>query len=95
MNRLWLPGLVFTLCGLISSNPHFRRLSDNRAEFLAVVRALEECKPKSMLSEQVAGNPKEDTWMDLECRALAALPAGVEIVWMKAHQSDRDAEESF
>eukprot|EP00971_Amphidinium_carterae_P041701 819430-Amphidinium_carterae.1 len=29
---------------------------------------------------------------DLESRALAALPAGVQIVWMKAHQSDRDAE---
>eukprot|EP00971_Amphidinium_carterae_P279389 5546284-Amphidinium_carterae.1 len=38
-----------------------------------------------------AGNLKEDR--DLESRALAALPAGVQIVWVKAHQSDRDAEE--
>eukprot|EP00971_Amphidinium_carterae_P176823 3506266-Amphidinium_carterae.1 len=30
---------------------------------------------------------------DLESRALAALPAGVQIAWMKAHQSDRDVEE--
>eukprot|EP00971_Amphidinium_carterae_P183350 3639154-Amphidinium_carterae.1 len=30
---------------------------------------------------------------DLEARALAALRAGVQIVWMKAHQADRDAEE--
>eukprot|EP00971_Amphidinium_carterae_P030168 593216-Amphidinium_carterae.1 len=30
---------------------------------------------------------------DLEGRPLAAFPAGVQIVWMKAHQSDKDAEE--
>eukprot|EP00971_Amphidinium_carterae_P000531 10868-Amphidinium_carterae.1 len=30
---------------------------------------------------------------DFESRALVAMPAGVTIVWMKAHQSDRDAEE--
>eukprot|EP00971_Amphidinium_carterae_P193366 3837126-Amphidinium_carterae.1 len=30
---------------------------------------------------------------DLEARALAALPAEVQIMWMKAHQSDKDAEE--
>eukprot|EP00971_Amphidinium_carterae_P299826 5957088-Amphidinium_carterae.2 len=30
---------------------------------------------------------------DLECSALAALPAGVQIVWMRPHQTDRDAEE--
>eukprot|EP00971_Amphidinium_carterae_P053745 1058435-Amphidinium_carterae.2 len=30
---------------------------------------------------------------DLENRALAALPAGVQIVWMKAHQSHKDADE--
>eukprot|EP00971_Amphidinium_carterae_P127990 2534981-Amphidinium_carterae.1 len=31
--------------------------------------------------------------MDLESRALAAFPAGVQIMWMEAHQSDKDAEE--
>eukprot|EP00971_Amphidinium_carterae_P260381 5166012-Amphidinium_carterae.2 len=32
---------------------------------------------------------------DLEScsRALAAFPAGAQIVWMKTHQSDKDAEE--
>eukprot|EP00971_Amphidinium_carterae_P007893 156170-Amphidinium_carterae.1 len=89
MNRFWLPGLVFALSGLmgLASKPRFRstdtvesvllplpglKQSVHRAEFLAVVRALEECKPK---------------WL-----SLAVPPAGVQIVWMKAHQSERDAE---
>eukprot|EP00971_Amphidinium_carterae_P282077 5599333-Amphidinium_carterae.1 len=30
---------------------------------------------------------------DLEARAVAAFTAEVHIVWMKAHQTDRDADE--
>eukprot|EP00971_Amphidinium_carterae_P182581 3623533-Amphidinium_carterae.1 len=75
-----------------------------RAEFLAVVRALEECKPKRLVSGckgvvsclhalRAGRRQPKGRHRDLESRALAALPDGVQIVWMKAHQSDRDAEE--
>eukprot|EP00971_Amphidinium_carterae_P289910 5756530-Amphidinium_carterae.1 len=43
-----------------------------------------------MLCVLVAGNLKVDR--DLERRALVAMPARVNIVWMKAHQTDRDAQ---
>eukprot|EP00971_Amphidinium_carterae_P245723 4879687-Amphidinium_carterae.1 len=75
-----------------------------RAEFLATVRALEECKPKRLVSDckgvvsclhalRAARRQPKGRHRDLESRALAALPAEVQIMWMKAHQSDRDAEE--
>eukprot|EP00971_Amphidinium_carterae_P083406 1650760-Amphidinium_carterae.4 len=75
-----------------------------RAEFLAVVRALEECKPKRLVSDckgvisclhALKAGRRHPTCRhrDLESRALAALPAGVQIVWMKAHQTEHDADE--
>eukprot|EP00971_Amphidinium_carterae_P095967 1899201-Amphidinium_carterae.2 len=75
-----------------------------RAEFLATVRALEECKPQRLVSDckgvvsclhaLIAGRRQHrGRHRDLESRAFAALPAGVQIVWMKAHQSDKDADE--
>eukprot|EP00971_Amphidinium_carterae_P265560 5268159-Amphidinium_carterae.2 len=75
-----------------------------RAEFLAVVRALEECNPKRLVSDckgvvsclhalRAGRRQAKGRHRDLESRALAALPAGVQIAWMKAHQSDRDADE--
>eukprot|EP00971_Amphidinium_carterae_P124549 2467288-Amphidinium_carterae.1 len=125
MNRLWLPGLVWTDgSGRHSSNPHFRRYevayyihtgesvwlpfsghkqSIYRAELLAVVRALEERQPASLGGSDCKGvvaclhalragrkHPKR-RHRDLESRALVAMPAGVNIVSMKTHQSDRDA----
>eukprot|EP00971_Amphidinium_carterae_P112885 2235513-Amphidinium_carterae.2 len=86
--------------GRHSSNPHFRRCgvgcytdtgesvwmplpglkqSVYRAEPLATVRALAEAGRR-----QPKGRHR-----DLESRALVALPAGVHIVWMKVHQSDK------
>eukprot|EP00971_Amphidinium_carterae_P345730 6486845-Amphidinium_carterae.3 len=76
------------------------------SEFLAAVTALEECKPKRLVSDckgvvsrlhALRAGRRQPTGRhrDLESRALAALPAGVHIVWMKAHQSDKDADESI
>eukprot|EP00971_Amphidinium_carterae_P166462 3299085-Amphidinium_carterae.1 len=73
------------------SNPHFRRV-------------LEECKPKRFVSDckgvvsclhalRPGRRQPKGRHRDLESRALAAFPAGYQIVWMKAHQSDRDADE--
>eukprot|EP00971_Amphidinium_carterae_P189098 3754023-Amphidinium_carterae.1 len=78
----------------------YQKQSVNRAEFLAAVRALEGRKPSdckgvvSCLHALKAGrrHPK-GRHKDLDSRVLAALLAGVQIAWMKAHQKDRDAEE--
>eukprot|EP00971_Amphidinium_carterae_P297448 5909358-Amphidinium_carterae.1 len=48
--------------------------------------------PAFTLSKLDARQPKA-RHRDLESRALAVLPAGVRSVWMKAHQSDKDADE--
>eukprot|EP00971_Amphidinium_carterae_P311803 6197685-Amphidinium_carterae.1 len=117
MNRLWFPGLDFTLCALmvledtvvirtfagVESIGYYtdtgesvwlllpglkQSVQSSGVKFLATVRALEECKPQRTGRRQPQGRHRE-----LESRALAALPAGVQIVWMTAHQSDKDADE--
>eukprot|EP00971_Amphidinium_carterae_P026182 516378-Amphidinium_carterae.3 len=111
MNRLWLPGFVFTMCGLMGLEdtvviltsedaglattltlvkvflcPHLGlKHSVYPAEFLAVVRALEECKPKGLVSDckgvasclhalKAGRRQPKGRHRDLESRALAALP---------------------
>eukprot|EP00971_Amphidinium_carterae_P210589 4178936-Amphidinium_carterae.1 len=69
-----------------------------------VVRRFEACKPKRFVSDckgvvscllalNAGRRHPKGRHRDLESRALAALPAGVHIVWMKAHQTERDADE--
>eukprot|EP00971_Amphidinium_carterae_P350642 6491664-Amphidinium_carterae.1 len=112
MNRLWLSGNPhehFRRCGVgyytdIGESvflplPGLKQ-SVYRAEFLVVVRALEECKPKRLVSDckgvvcclhalKAGRRHPKGRHRDIESRALIALPAGVETVWMKAHQTDR------
>eukprot|EP00971_Amphidinium_carterae_P215904 4285631-Amphidinium_carterae.2 len=56
------------------------------------VRALEECQPARLALRAGCWHPK-GRHRDLENRALVAMPAGVTIERMKAHQSERDAED--
>eukprot|EP00971_Amphidinium_carterae_P012426 244734-Amphidinium_carterae.1 len=71
---------------------------------LATVRALEEGKPQRLVSDckgvvsylhtlRAGRRQPKSRNRDLESRALAALAAGVQIVWMKPHQSDKGADE--
>eukprot|EP00971_Amphidinium_carterae_P311687 6195101-Amphidinium_carterae.3 len=107
MYRLWLPGLVFILCGLMVLGDTVAILTSGVVGLATTLTlekvALEECKPKRLVSDckgvvsclhaLTAGRRQpKGRHRDLESRALDALPAVVQIVWMKAHQTDRDAE---
>eukprot|EP00971_Amphidinium_carterae_P136485 2704279-Amphidinium_carterae.1 len=62
------------------------RQSVFRAELLAVVRALEECQPRRVVSDCKARLPK-GRHRDLEERARRALPQDCRLQWVKAHQT--------
>eukprot|EP00971_Amphidinium_carterae_P085148 1684554-Amphidinium_carterae.1 len=68
------------------------------------IRALEECKPKNLVSDckgvvfclhalRAGRRQPKGRQRDVESRALRVPPAGVQIGWMKVHQSDRDADD--
>eukprot|EP00971_Amphidinium_carterae_P312364 6208466-Amphidinium_carterae.1 len=91
--------IIITHEPALGSRPgvHTLKQSVYRAEFLATVRpvrALEECKPKRLVSDcqgvfswlhalRAGRRHPKGRHRDLESRALVAFPAGVQIVWMK------------
>eukprot|EP00971_Amphidinium_carterae_P217693 4321338-Amphidinium_carterae.1 len=107
MNRLWLPGLVFTVwtADTVAIRTFAGVVLDTTLT-LEKSERLKSASPKGLLDNvdckgvvsclhalKAGRRPPRGRHRDLESRALAALPAGVQIVWMKAHQSDRNAEE--
>eukprot|EP00971_Amphidinium_carterae_P196224 3893265-Amphidinium_carterae.1 len=103
MNRLWLPGLVCTLwtdgSGRHSSKPHFGRCgvvyyTDTGESVRLSLRSLSSLSIERnfwFLSERLK-HASRLCWLVI-AKGLSAFLAGVQIVWMRAHQSDKDAEE--
>eukprot|EP00971_Amphidinium_carterae_P078878 1560642-Amphidinium_carterae.2 len=82
--------------------PGLRR-SVYRAEFIAVVRALEECQPHEVVSDckgvvkaiqalQAGRRTPKGRNRDVELRAMKALLPGQRIRWMKAHLKQADVD---
>eukprot|EP00971_Amphidinium_carterae_P042398 833384-Amphidinium_carterae.1 len=111
MNRPWFTRLELELSGLMahagpgrhSSDPQHSRQSVYRAEFLAVVRALEECQSHAVVSDckgvvkavqalQTGRRQPKGRNRDLEQRALSELLPGQCFRWIKAQLKQADVD---